>query len=141
MDIVIALKESDVPLFVKAMRQLGENVYIDEEMMITEIRRGGEFNVIDPSGLKIDFFLMKDDEFTKQQNIRKRPTMIGDQQIFFVSPEDLILSKLIWAKKSGSDRQLDDVRSVSEMMSEQLDWEYLNRWAKELGVDGLLNSL
>lgn len=134
-DIVIALKETDVPVFAKAMRALGEHVYIDEDMMRDEIRRGGEFNVIDPtSGLKIDFFIMKDDQFSRMQNIRKRQINIDQQIIYFVSPEDLILSKLVWAKKSGSQRQLSDVKSVREMMKDELDWGYISEWTKKLNI-------
>lgn len=141
-DIVIALKESDISVFAKAMRTLGEGVYVDEEMMKSEIQRGGEFNIVDPnSGLKVDFFVMKDDQFTRMQNIRKRPTTIDQQVIYFVSPEDLILSKLVWAKKSGSERQLRDVESVCDMMGHELNWDYVREWAKKLDLEALLRSI
>lgn len=139
-DIVINLKESDVPMFVKTMSEMGENVFVDEQMIIEEIRRGGEFNVIDPSGLKIDFFVMKDDAFSQIQNKRKRSAQIGDQIVFFVSPEDLVLSKLVWAKQSQSDKQKNDVQSIFEMMQGEMDLTYIRSWAKKLEVEDLLDT-
>lgn len=137
-DVVIALKESDISIFVKAIRTLGEQVYVDEQMIIQEVHRQGEFNIIDPSGLKVDFFVMKDDAFSKMQNQRKRVTDIADQKVFFISPEDLILSKLRWAKTSRSERQIRDVESVCTGMKDELDWNYLREWARKIDVNDLL---
>jgi len=37
---------------------------------------------------------------------------VDDQDLYVVSPEDLILSKLEWAKDSRSEVQLNDVRNL-----------------------------
>jgi hypothetical protein len=54
-----------------------------------------------------------------------------------VSREDLILSKLVWARDSRSELQLRDVR---QLLSDAVDAEYLNKWAPALGVDSLLEE-
>ena len=46
-----------------------------------------------------------------------------------------ILSKLEWAAKSGSERQLQDVAGVLSVGGE-LDIEYLEHWIEELGLRG-----
>jgi len=51
--------------------------------------------------------------------------------------EDLILSKLVWAKPSGSELQLRDVRAL---LAGGADLGYLRRWAADLGVTGLLEK-
>ena len=57
-----------------------------------------------------------------------------------VSPEDLILSKLDWAKESRSQMQLDDVRNLLRSV-QGLDTEYLNRWADRLGLTTLYQEV
>ncbi|MEK7154002.1 MAG: hypothetical protein AAB792_00395, partial [Patescibacteria group bacterium] len=51
---------------------------------------------------------------------------------YFVSPEDLILSKLLWYKKSQSTRHLEDVESVLKIS--KVDKKYLKNWAGKLDV-------
>jgi hypothetical protein len=48
-----------------------------------------------------------------------------------VSREDLVLSKLVWAKDSGSELQRRDVRTL---LDDSMDRAYLDRWAARLGV-------
>jgi len=58
------------------------------------------------------------------------------------SPEDTILAKLRWAKLSGgSEKQFTDALRVYEVQFETLDMDYLQSWAKKLGVDPLLQKL
>ena len=47
--------------------------------------------------------------------------------------EDLIISKLLWAKDSLSELQLRDVKNLLATASD-IDIEYLERWTKELDV-------
>ena len=62
-------------------------------------------------------------------------------RLFIVSPEDTILSKLEWAKKGESERQLRDAAGVLLAQGARLDRSYLLRWAAELGVSDLLSRL
>lgn len=59
------------------------------------------------------------------------------QQVWVTSPEDLILSKLVWTKQTPSELQLRDVRSLLAVQT-SLDWPYINRWAARLTVTALL---
>lgn len=65
----------------------------------------------------------------------------GSQRLFFSSPEDIILRKLVWYASSGevSDRQWKDVLGVIKVQSEKLDKAYLADWGAKLGVLELLN--
>lgn len=61
-----------------------------------------------------------------------------EAQLFLVSlcsPEDAILAKLDWHKKSGGalDRQLRDMQTVM-MVQTELDLDYLRLWSERLGV-------
>lgn len=66
-----------------------------------------------------------------------RRASIGGHEFAIVAPEDLVLSKLEWAKDSRSELQLNDVRNLLRD-GPTLDMPYVMRWAVELGVDGLL---
>ena len=67
---------------------------------------------------------------------RRREITIEGQPINIVAPEDLILSKLFWAKGSGSEFQLLDVRNLLKTVK-RLNRPYLARWAKRLGIGSL----
>ena len=53
--------------------------------------------------------------------------------IFIVSAEDLLLSKIIWIQELQSHIQMDDIKNLSEI--ENLDWNYLNIWIKKLNLN------
>lgn len=54
--------------------------------------------------------------------------------------EDLILSKLVWMKESGSEMQRRDVARVVQDVG-GLDRVYIERWAQELGVTTLWHEI
>ena len=48
--------------------------------------------------------------------------------------EDVVLSKLEWAKLRESQRQLEDTASLLRVRAGELDRDYLTHWIKELGL-------
>jgi len=63
------------------------------------------------------------------------------QMLWVGSPEDTILSKLEWMKGRESDVQYSDTLGVAVAQWEGLDLEYLERWARELGIESMLSRL
>lgn len=59
--------------------------------------------------------------------------------MFLVAPEDLIISKLEWARDTRSEVQLADVRNL--LACAQLEREYLGRWVPRLGLDALYRTV
>ena len=57
-----------------------------------------------------------------------------------ISAEDSILSKLLWYKSGGgiSEQQWRDILSVLDARASKLDLEYLEKWARHLGIHDLL---
>ncbi len=134
-DMIIEIKETDLPKLQKTLQGLHKAGYIDLEMMKEALRRRGEFNFIDgETGAKVDFWILKKDAFDSSRIKRRSAHKILDYGVYFSSPEDLILSKLLWAKESGSERQLDDVESVLKISGEKIDMAYLGEWIEKLGV-------
>lgn len=141
-DLVIELIPQKIDQLTKALLKIGQDVYVDKEMIKQAIIRQGEFNLIHPtSGLKVDFWVLKrDDPFDQERMARKIAKQIKDQTIYFTSPEDLILAKLLWYKESQSTRQLEDIESILRIQKE-LDRQYLKKWAKTHSTSEILESI
>jgi hypothetical protein len=109
-DIVVELSERDIGRFVR----LFENDYYLEPQTVREaVKSKRMFNLIhDEYVIKIDFVVRKDTPYRRREFSRRKRIAVDNQYLFVVAPEDLILSKLEWAKGSRSEVQLNDVRSL-----------------------------
>lgn len=98
------------------------------------------FNLIDTqSGWKVDFIIRKDRAFSREEFARRLPTFIAGVRTFISTPEDAILSKLEWSSTSESELQRRDVAEMIIANLDTLDRSYLEHWARELGLSGLLD--
>jgi hypothetical protein len=137
-DIVVELSQGDVPRLVALF---GTDFSCDEEEMRDAIRRRSLFNLIHfERVVKVDFIVRKESEYRRTEFSRRRRMALDGRAVWVVAPEDLVLSKLAWAKSSHSEMQLGDVRNVLQSVAE-LDWPYLEHWAHELQVEELLREV
>ena len=114
---------------------------IDEDAVRDAIARRGMFNVIHAEWIvKADFIVRKDAAYRAVELERRRWVEVAGAEIAFVSPEDLILSKLVWGQDSLSELQRHDVQQLVAAVKE-LDWGYLRAWAVELGVQDALERI
>ncbi len=134
MDVVVQLPQKDISRFLSAF---GGEYHADREMIETAVAENSQFNIIHNTKLvKVDFIAYKDSEFERSKFERKkRGTMFG-QSVWILSVEDLILSKLDWAKESSSDFQLRDVADLIKYNA-TIDTAYLQGWIKKLGLDSI----
>ena len=63
------------------------------------------------------------------------------QGLIFFSPEDLILSKLLWSEENYSQKQLEDVKTVLKNGKIKLDFKYLKTWSVKQGTIDTLENL
>jgi hypothetical protein len=113
--------------------------YVDMDGAREALRRRRQFNVIEMQhASKIDLIVRKDRPFSQEEfQRRQRADLPFRDAVTLVTPEDAILSKLEWARRSGeSERQLRDARGVLEL-NPTLDRHYIDHWAAELGVEDL----
>ena len=130
-DIVIKMQETDAKVFSLKIKNVFPQGYIDIDLIKHALIHKSEFNMIDPeSGLKIDFFITKLDEFEKSAFNRIIKKDI-DYEVAFISPEDLIISKLLWFREGQSTRQLEDIITVIQVQK-NLDKQYLAKWVSNL---------
>jgi hypothetical protein len=137
-DLVVELSERDVD---RVTRLFQQEYYIDRDMVQRAVRDHAMFNMIhNVLVVKVDCVVRKDTEYRREEFARRRAISVADQQLFIVSPKDLILSKLDWAKESRSQLQLDDVRNLLRSV-QGLDTAYLNRWADRLWLTTLYQEV
>src|SRR5205814_1078459 len=102
--------------------------------------RRGMFNIIHHDSIvKVDFIVRKDLPYREEEFARRHAVDIGGATVWMVAPEDLLLSKLDWAKENHSEIQLRDVQNLITAVV-GLDWNYIEQWAEELAVSDLLSE-
>ena len=109
--------------------------YVDPGVARDALLMRRQFNAIAPrTAFKVDLIVRKDRPFSVEEFRRRRPARVGNADVSLATPEDTILSKLEWAKKGGSERQLDDAAGIVAVQGAALDRDYIDRWAALLGV-------
>lgn len=141
-DIVVEIDSvKSVKELVVELKKVLPETYADQDLAIDAYNRKSEFNVIESEyGLKADFFVSSGDEFKKSEMARGRIKQIDDKMVRFISPEDLIISKLLWFREGQSTRQLEDIISVM-VVQKDLDKKYLSDWIKKLKLQAEQQSL
>lgn len=135
LDIVIAIDAGRVAELTASFQK---DYYVDPDMIRSALEAESLFNLMHyATGMKVDLIVRKSTPYGVHEFTRRRQVQLGDVLTWVVSREDLILSKLVWAKESGSDMQL---RDVEQLISGQVDVEYLRTWATDLGVSSRLEA-
>jgi len=76
-------------------------------------------------------------DFQRKALERKKQVTFDQRAYPIVSPEDLILYKVLAYRQ----KDLDDVGTVLERQFRHLDWTYVRTWAEKLGVLALLTDV
>lgn len=142
-DIIVEMAEKNIKPLISKMTVIKKSIYADEDMVRDAMEHKSEFNFIDPDmGVKVDFFVLADNAYNKLKIKRAiLRDVFGVTKAYFVSPEDLILSKLLWGKESSSWKQREDVKTVLNNSKIKLDYKYINGWAEKQGTLEILNNL
>lgn len=134
-DIVVEIGPPEADRFIELF---ASDFYYDRDAIETAVAERGLFNLIHLElVIKVDFVVRKDSAYRREEFSRRRPVAVDDVRIFLVAPEDLLLSKLAWAKEGASEIQLADVRNLISSVT-YMDWQYVERWADDLTVVALL---
>ncbi len=139
-DIVVALTLPRLRALVPLLPE--DRYYLSEAAGLDALRRQGQFNVIDlETGWKADLIVRKRRAWSQEEFDCKRQARLLGVDVYVASPEDIVLAKLEWSKRPGSERQLSDVQGVLDSLGEELDWRYLERWAEALELGAHLAGL
>lgn len=134
-DVVIQLKYEDADRIINAFEP---DYYVPHSRVRDAIARQFMFNIIhQETAFKIDLVIKKSTEFQQTVFDRRQKKDFYGREIFVITLEDLILSKLLWAKKSLSEKQLTDVENL---MQENFDVDYTENWIRKLKLEELFSK-
>ncbi|QDW23893.1 hypothetical protein FFJ24_003235 [Pedobacter sp. KBS0701] len=74
--------------------------------------------------------ILKNENFRQEEFNRRVEMEYLGKSVYLVTVEDLLISKLIWIQVLQSAIQIQDIKNLAEL--DTLDWEYINKWVKEL---------
>ncbi|HPW17581.1 MAG TPA: hypothetical protein PLP83_04275 [Candidatus Aminicenantes bacterium] len=140
-DVVADLDEDKIPRLKSCYP--AEEFYFDEGSAGRAVRTRSKFNIIHPgSGLKIDIMIARGDEFDQSRFRRvRRLKPLEDTEVDFASPEDVILKKLDFYRRGGSDKHLRDIAGILKISADIIDLAYIEVWARTLGLEELWASV
>lgn len=139
-DVVARIAGRHVADFVAALQG---DFYVDADMINDAIRRRSSFNIIYlETMLKVDIFVFAGDPLGQEEMRRRVAITLRGTDVWFASAEDIVLQKLDWFRKGDgiSERQWRDVLGVLDVQGARFDQTYARTWAKQLGLDTLLEK-
>jgi predicted nucleotidyltransferase len=122
-DITLGLSTENLDLILSIASKIGLTPLVDPQSFVQE-------TMVLPcqdndTTIRVDFIF----SFTpyEQQAIqRARKVKLGDTDIAFASPEDIIIHKII----AGRPRDLEDVKSIL-LKNPEIDMRYIRRWLRD----------
>lgn len=60
------------------------------------------------------------------------------RDVSVITAEDLVISKMLWAAESRSEKQMTDVKNL---MRNELDLDYIKSWTTRLNIDAFFEEM
>lgn len=81
---------------------------------------------------------MSDDPHDLERFRRRELVRVLSQDAYVAAAEDMVITKLRWAREAGRSKDRDDVRNILAVRGPDLDWAYIAGWAERHGTAALL---
>ena len=132
-DIVVDATPDQLRAFIQSLP--AGDYYADLDAALDAHHLQSMFNVLDLSaGWKIDLIIRKARNFSLEEFRRREELDLDGIPLFVVSAEDIVIAKLEWSKASHSQRQIEDVAAILLARRDVLDFAYITKWTRELGL-------
>ena len=139
LDFVLSFQEERAAAIVAAFE---DDYALDAVSVRGAFREPHMFNAIDRrSALKVDFWMLRGVPFEETMFGRRLRVTLFGEPAWIATAEDTLLHKLYWNGITPSERQLGDAAGIVAVQAAELDRDYLERWARELGVATVLRDL
>ena len=141
-DLVAAIAIDDAASFARALQ---DTYYVDLSSIVDAIAHASSFNLTHhATNINLDVFVATGGPWVQKQFTRARDVMLpgSDVAVRILSPEDLVLGKLLWFEQGNrvSDQQWRDIQGLLRVQAGRLDLQYLRRWAADQDVGALLET-
>ena len=143
----------DVDIAIKLEHEVGAALlerataefYVPIDAARSAIDAHSSFNLVDTAhGLKVDLFVLGEGLLDRMQIERRMNVAIRGlaDRIWVTSPEDQVLRKLDWYRRTGdeSEQQWRDVVGILRVHGDAMDRVYLEETARELNLGELLED-
>jgi hypothetical protein len=131
-DLVVALQPDDAE---QVENLFTPDYYVAREAIDQSMAHQSMFNLVhQASVIKVDVIIRKSSPYRLGEFNRRKRIQIEDFSTWIVSKEDLIISKLWWAKDSRSEIQLQD---VANLIATGIDDRYIGKWITKLELQSL----
>jgi len=133
-DIVIAAEPQQLRAL---LAQFPESEFAtSQEAAFEALRYRSQFNIIDFDTLwKIDFIFRQPTPFDASRFQRRETVEIAGVRMQTASAEDILLTKLWWAKLGESERQINDAAGVIQVQGTNLNVGYVEKWVAALELE------
>lgn len=134
LDIVIAIELDDLPAFTTSLEVQGFYVARLADVISGSLRC---LNITHLESVEnVDLMISGGEEYDLIKLDRRQPYILPDGvSVAIATPEDTIISKLIWRRKSQSDKQWRDILGILKVQQERLDFGYIQGWVDKFKID------
>jgi hypothetical protein len=139
-DIVIHIREHQITPLLEALQK---EAYVDMVHAKNAFSTHTMFNILHKKTFfKIDLIPLKEDPYEMEKFNNKKEIFYENLNLFVISPEDLILSKLQWNRSiGGSERQMKDCESLYRLNQNNLNFPYLKKWVSCLHLEDSFHNI
>jgi hypothetical protein len=86
-------------------------------------------------------FVLGDDPHDRERFVRRIRTRVLDRSAPMATAEDMVITKLRWARDAGRTKDRDDVRNMLAVRGPEIDLAYVRRWTERHGTTSLLDEI
>jgi hypothetical protein len=138
-DFVVQLR--DIPMN-EIVRALGTDFELEAQMSFETITATSRYRLRHrASEFLIELFLLSDDAHDRARFDRRMRLQVGDSDVFVLTVEDLIITKLRWSRQGKRPKDTQDIKSVLSVQLENIDLNYIRLWCNIHGTTELFEKL
>jgi len=96
---------------------------------------------IEGHNFEVELFELSSDAHDQARFARRIQVETFDRKVWIASLEDMIVTKLRWARDAGREKDISDARNLIGVHFESVDWPYVESWCERHGTREFLERL
>ncbi len=138
-DLLVEIGEADIDRLCEAFK---DDFYISKEMMLEALRLRSMFNLIhNETATKVDLWMLEDSPFDRERFSRRTVENLEGSLVHISTPEDLIIVKLDWFKRTDIHKHYEDALGIIQIQRDSLGVGYIRAWCERQSTAGLFDRL
>ncbi len=142
-DLVVSLNEKDISKLIQAF-PASEFYFPPEEVVKVERTKTsrGHFNIIHfETGFKADVYLVGKNELAKWGIENAKEYELEGEKIFIAPPEYVIIMKMNFYLEGGSEKHINDIKSILKYSKDLIDFDILNKFIKNYNLQTIWEKI